>query len=74
MEGLTVTKCTKETPWSIERRDGGIVTHVDARLIFSDYHGSYFECPNCGIRYELVRDEEPREVAPNGRARRDGGS
>ncbi len=68
MDGIPVTKCTKETPWSIESRDGRVVTHVDAKLVFSDYHGSYFECPNCGIRYELVKDEEPRGLVRDGRS------
>lgn len=67
MENLRVTKCTREKPWSRESHDSGVVTHADAVLLFSDYHGSYFECPNCGIRYELVKDEEPFQFSSNGR-------
>lgn len=58
MESLHEMRCTTEAPWSLDKRDGAF-RHVDARLLFSDYHSSTFECPNCGGQYEVIRDEEP---------------
>jgi hypothetical protein len=49
-------ECTKEHPFSGERKENEAWTHVDACPLDEDGEGRFFKCPNCGIIIDLGPD------------------